>query len=131
MGRLRGREDEELRLPLELTERDLKTFMPIAGLIFVILLALYFRNIAGTILPLITVCISIVWTLGTIHLLGFSMSILSSLIPNLVLILGIADGVHILTRHQEDLRTEPDRRAPPVRQQALVQVHHLDSLVLH
>lgn len=93
-----------------LTLRDLRTFLPLAGAIFLVLLAVYFRNVAGTLLPIVAVAVAIVWTVGALSLTGFTMSILSSLIPELVLILGIADGVHLLSRHGEDLRAEPDRR---------------------
>lgn len=123
VGRMRAALDEvpgvELHLSglpvveneyVALTERDIRTFVPLATGIFILLLTLYYRNATGTLLPLVSVAIAIVWTLGVMQLLGFSMSILSTLIPELILIIGIADAVHLLTRHQEDLRAVDDRR---------------------
>lgn len=94
----------------ELTKRDLRTFMPIAGGIFLILLAVYFRNLAGPLIPLLTVGIAIAWTLGGMELLGIPMGILSSLVPSLILVLGIADAIHVLAHHREELRACPDAR---------------------
>lgn len=96
---------------IELTKRDLRTFMPIAAGVFLLLLALRFRNVAGTLLPLLVVAVGIVWTLGLMELAGFSLSLLSSLLPNMILILAIADVIHVLERYQEDLAEAPDRRA--------------------
>ncbi len=95
---------------IELTRRDLVTFMPIAGGVFLILLTLFFRSVAGVLIPPATVAVSILCALGLMSLRGMSLGLLSSLIPNLILILGISDAVHILARYQEELTTEPDRR---------------------
>lgn len=87
---------------VELTKRDLSTFMPIASAIFLLLLALAFRSAAGAILPLLAVAVAIVWTLGAMRIAGLSMGLLTSLVPNLILVLGISDGVHLLSRHREE-----------------------------
>jgi hypothetical protein len=86
-----------------LTKRDLRTFMPLAAGIFLVLLAVYFRNLAGTLLPLLTVGIAIAATLGTMELLGLPMGLLSSLVPSLILVLGIADTIHLLAHHREEV----------------------------
>ncbi len=95
---------------VELTKRDLSTFMPIAAGLFLVLLAAHFRSAAGALLPLVTVAIAIVWTLGAMRLAGLPMGLLTSLVPNLILVLGISDGVHLLSRHLEDLRDLPGKR---------------------
>jgi len=93
-----------------LAVRDLLTFTPISVATFLLLLFFYFRNALGTILPLATVCIAVAWTLGLMQLFGATIGILTTIVPNLILIIGIADCIHVLSRYQEDLRAEPTKR---------------------
>lgn len=95
---------------VELTRRDLATFLPIAGVVFFVLLALYYRTAAGTLLPLLAVGTGIAWILGLMSLGGVPLSLLSSLLPTLILVLGIADVVHLLDRYREDLADLSEKR---------------------
>jgi len=93
-----------------LAVRDLLTFTPISVATFLLLLCLYFRNVLGTVLPLAAVGIAVVWTLGLMELSGRSIGVLTSIVPNLILVIGIADAIHFLSRYQEDLRTGVSKR---------------------
>lgn len=93
-----------------LTKRDILTFMPLAVAVFFLLLCIYFRNVMGTFLPLATVGMAVVWTVGLMQIFGLTISILSSIIPNLILIVGIADSIHILSRYQEEGKLVADKR---------------------
>lgn len=96
---------------IRLTQRDLLKFMPISLAIFLLLLALYFRNVVGTFLPLATVLVGVIWMLGAMTLTGRPISVLTTIVPNLIIVIGISDSVHMLSRYQEDLRRRPERRA--------------------
>lgn len=96
---------------VRLTKRDLMTFMPTAIAIFTCLLALYFRNFIGTFLPLAVVSVAVVWTVAGLTLAGRPIGVLTSIVPNLILIIGLSDTIHILSRYQEDLAARPDKRA--------------------
>lgn len=95
---------------VRLIRRDLLTFLPIAVGSFVILLAVYFRNITGTLLPVVIVVAAVLWTLGWMQLFGVTIGLLTSVFPTLVLVTGISDAVHILSNYQENLPKCPDKR---------------------
>jgi hydrophobe/amphiphile efflux-3 (HAE3) family protein len=99
-------EEEYVRL----IRRDLITFIPIAIAVFLLLLALYFRSFLGTFLPLVSCAVAIVWTLGLMTLLGLRIGVLTSIVPTLVLVIGISDAIHVLSRYQEDVRSAATKR---------------------
>jgi predicted RND superfamily exporter protein len=71
---------------------------------------MYFRNVMGTFLPLATVGIAMLWTVGLMSLFGLKISVLSSIVPILILIIGIADSVHLLSRYREDAQKYENKR---------------------
>ena len=67
-------------------------------------LYLMFRSWRRTFVALGVVLISVIWTLGLYDLAGFNFNVLSSMIVPLVVVLAIADDVHILQHYQEERR---------------------------
>ena len=69
-------------------------------------LAIYatFRSMRKTGLALLAIAISVVWTLGLYSLLGFTYNVLASMIVPLIVVLAIADDVHIMQHWDEERR---------------------------
>jgi predicted RND superfamily exporter protein len=63
-----------------------------------------FRSWRRTLLTLGAVLVSVIWTIGLYDLLGFSFNVLSSMIVPLVIVLAIADDVHIIQHYQDERR---------------------------
>ena len=70
------------------------------------ILAIYvmFRSWRSTVLTLGAVLVSVIWTLGLYDLVGFNYNVLSSMIVPLVIVLAIADDVHIVQHYGEARR---------------------------
>ncbi|MCK4613396.1 MAG: RND family transporter [Thermoplasmata archaeon] len=77
-----------------------------AGIIILITLILYlsFRRLSYVFLPLLTVVIAAIWTLGTMVILGLEFTALHVAFLPLLIGLGIDDAVHVSRRYQEELR---------------------------
>jgi predicted RND superfamily exporter protein len=75
-------------------------------ILVVTLLAIYltFRSLRKTVLSVIAIAASIFWTLGLYSLMGFSYNVLSSMIVPLIVVLAIADDVHIMQHWDEERR---------------------------
>jgi len=70
----------------------------LAAMIFTaILLFLYSRCIRGTLIPIIASLIAVVWQLGALALMGFTIDLYSVLVPFLVFAIGISHGVQIIS----------------------------------
>ena len=65
-----------------------------------------FRSWRKTALTFVAILVSLLWTLGLYDLFGLSYNVLSSMIVPLVVVLAIADDVHILQHYGLDRRTK-------------------------
>ncbi|MEA3223050.1 MAG: MMPL family transporter [Thermodesulfobacteriota bacterium] len=75
---------------------DMKLFVPLVNLVIIIALFLFFRNIRGVVLPLLTVSISTIWSVGLMCLLGMPLTHITSTIPVVLVAVGTAYGIHVL-----------------------------------
>jgi predicted RND superfamily exporter protein len=90
--------------------RDLSMFFGVGILvIFVLLLAIY-RNIRGVVLPLLVVILSVMWTMGTMAVLGFPLSHSTEILPILIMAIAVADSIHIMTHYYTHGRIVNDRK---------------------
>src|SRR6056297_440013 len=85
-------------------EGDLSNLIPFVIAIVLLILFVSFRNIGGVALPAFTVLISTVWALGFMSLLGISLTIVSTVIPVLLVAVGSAYGIHIISHYYDELR---------------------------
>ena len=81
------------------------------------MLALYalFRSWRVTLLTLGAVLISVLWAVGLYSLMGFTFNVLSSMLVPLVVVLAIADDVHIVQHYTEVLERTGSREDAFVR----------------
>lgn len=82
----------------DLMKKDLIKLLPIAFILIAVILFLSFRTVSGVILPLLTSVIAIIWSLGIMSLLGYSMSMISNNIPIILLAIGSAYTIHVINR---------------------------------
>ena len=93
-------------LMLTLTESmqgDLVFLIPVVILAMCLVLFLSFRSFRGVVLPLVVVMLSVIWTFGPMSLLGIRVSLITFVLPVLLLAIGIAYGIHVLNRYHEEL----------------------------
>ena len=80
---------------------DLKVLIPMVSAVIILFLYLGFRKWDGVFLPLLSVAMSLVWTLGIMSLLKFQLSIISNIIPVVLIAVGNAYTIHVLSRFNE------------------------------
>jgi predicted RND superfamily exporter protein len=83
-----------------------------APILLLMILAVYvmFRSWRVTGLVVISILVSTVWTMGLFVLMGFKYNVLASMLPALVIVLAIADDVHIVQHYIHDLRETRDSK---------------------
>ena len=87
-------------------ESDLQRLVPFVIGVVLIVLYLSFKNFGGVILPMLTVSISTIWALGIMALLKIKLTMVSTVIPVLLVAVGSAYGIHIISHYYDDLRAE-------------------------
>ena len=88
------------RVTLDNTEK----FTPPILLLTLGAIYLMFRSWRRTALAMVAVLISVLWTLGLYTLMGFTYNVLSSMLVPLVIVLAIADDVHIMQHYEHERR---------------------------
>jgi predicted RND superfamily exporter protein len=83
--------------------RDTALFTGLCSLVLALALAATFRSLLGVALPLAAVLLALYLTGVVFALSGLRVSLLSSAITVLVLITGISDAIHLLSRYGEEL----------------------------
>ena len=96
---------------VEFIRRDNRLFLPAAFLVLLAALFALFRRPAWAILPALALGVSLVLTLTFMRFTGRPVTMLSSAIPVLVLVVGLSDAIHLLTRYEEELALGPGPEA--------------------
>ena len=70
------------------------------------LLAVYglFRSVRRALVVLLSIIVSVVWTLGLYSLMGFGFNILTAMLTPLIVVLAISDDVHLIQHYDHERR---------------------------
>jgi predicted RND superfamily exporter protein len=94
----------------EYMQRDISRLFPLAMLVVLILLFFLLRSVMGMVAPILVTLFSIVWTFGLKGAIGSPMTIVETIIPVMLIAIGCADGVHILSEFREFLKKGYDEK---------------------
>lgn len=86
--------------------------LPLLLLAVAVFLALAFRSIRGVLLPLATIAVALLWVFGIIAATGRSLNVITAIVPPVVMTIGLAYAVHLLSgvyRHRD--KDDPVRAA--------------------
>jgi len=83
--------------------KDLKLLVPLVLLLVFITLFLSFGHLRGAIIPLLSVAISTTWTLGLMSLFGVPLTVISDIIPIILIAVGSASSIHVISKYDEDV----------------------------
>ena len=76
--------------------KDMIILPPLVSIVLLASLFLFFRNLSGMILPLLSVGIACIWTFGLMSLLDFPLTLISIALPVALMAVGVGYGVHII-----------------------------------
>ena len=93
----------------DIIRADLGKLIPLVIILVMVVLWFSFKSLRGVFLPLSTVLISTTWTLGIMSLLKIPLTIASDAIPVLLIAIGSAYGIHMLSKYNEDVRRGDDK----------------------
>ncbi|MEK9700801.1 MAG: efflux RND transporter permease subunit [Deltaproteobacteria bacterium] len=89
---------------------NMPRFTITALILIAVLLALVFRRISGVILPLLTVVIALLSTVGLMAATGTPFTIISQILPSFLLAVSIGYSVHLLTIFYQQLQIGNSRQ---------------------
>ena len=83
---------------------EINLFVIAALLVTSIIFFFFFRSFRATFISLIVVCIGVAWTLGIIGLLEYEVSVLTALIPPLIIVIGIPNCIFLINKYQHEVK---------------------------
>jgi len=86
----------------ERVSAELKTFLGLSVLVTGIILLIFFRSFRAMIFPLIVIGIVVVWVIGTIVLFGFKITLLSGMIPPIIVVIGIPNAIYLMNKYHSE-----------------------------
>jgi uncharacterized protein len=91
---------------------EMKWFLVGSVLLSAIILLIFFRSISTMLLSLAVVLTGVVWSMGTLHLFDYKISLLTVLIPPLIVVIGIPNCIYFLNKyHISYLETKEKKTA--------------------
>jgi predicted RND superfamily exporter protein len=91
---------------VELVTKERMIFIPLAGLVVVLILFFIFRQVNCVVLPLLSISITLVWVSALMAFCGISINLISYLTYILLLIIGCSNCIHILMKYHECISIE-------------------------
>lgn len=102
--------------------KDLKVMLPLLGLAIVAALFLLFSTLRAVLLPLFIVGASIVWTLGMMVLFDVPMYTISTMLPVVLVAVGLGHAVHLLGHYYDVVLQDPHRPSKEIVTEVLEQL---------
>jgi len=89
--------------------QEMKLFLILAVAITAFIVFFIFRSVRTVFFSLILVSICIIWSLGTMALLEYKITVLSGLIPSIITVIGLPNCVFIINKYQVELTEHGDK----------------------
>ncbi len=86
--------------------RDVTTVIPIAILVMCLIAAISFRTVRGVLIPLLTVCVSVLTTLAFMSLLYDTLNQVTIAVPSLLVVVGFAYTIHVISNYYDVVRQQ-------------------------
>lgn len=90
--------------------KEMQWFLLGSVLLSALILFVFFRSFSTTLLSLAVVLIGVVYSLGTIQMLGFRITLLNALIPPLVVVIGIPNCIYFLNKYHTAFMKTGDKK---------------------
>ena len=88
-------------------ERDMPLMLRTTLLVILAVLFFTFRTLRGVILPSLLVLLTLVWTLATMAFFDVPLYTVMTMMPVILLAVGCADAIHILSRYYDEVMHNP------------------------
>lgn len=88
---------------------EMNKFLLASFLLSALTLFLFFRSFSAVFMSLLVVGMGVVWSLGTIVLCGYQITLLTALIPILVVVIGIPNCIYFLNKYHTTYKEIPDK----------------------
>ncbi|MFT7071435.1 efflux RND transporter permease subunit [Patiriisocius sp. Uisw_017] len=83
---------------------EIELFIGAALLVTSLIFFLFFRSFRATFISMITVIIGVMWAFGVLGLLRYEITVLTALIPPLIIVIGIPNCIFLINKYQQEIK---------------------------
>src|SRR6267154_6508540 len=102
--------------------QEMQNFLFLSALVTGFIMFLFFRSLRAVLFSMIIIGIVVVWVMGTLALFGFKITLLSGLIPPVIVTIGITNAIYLLNKYHLEfakLQDKPEAIAIVVKKMGL------------
>jgi predicted RND superfamily exporter protein len=88
---------------------EMQLFLLASVILSALILLIFFRSVSSMLLSLAVVIIGVIWSVGTMHLCGYKITLLTALIPPLLVVIGIPNCIYFLNKYHTAYNDTKDR----------------------
>lgn len=70
----------------------------------------FFRSFRATFITLLVVLIGVIWAFGFIGLFRYEITVLSALIPPLIIVIGVPNAVFLINKYQQEIKNTVNKQ---------------------
>ncbi len=85
-------------------KKELGFILGLAAFVTALLLFLFFRNIRVVLICMLVVGVGVIWSLGTISLFNYRITMLMALIPPLMIVIGVPNCIYLLNKYHAEYK---------------------------
>lgn len=85
-------------------KREFLMFILAALAVVIIILFSFFRSFKAVILPVTVVLIGVIWTLGLMAILGYKITLLTGMIPPLLIVIGVPNCIFLVNKYHNEYK---------------------------
>ncbi len=89
---------------------EMKWFLLGSLALSAIILLIFFRSISTTLLSLGVVAVSVIWSFGILYLFGYKITLLTALIPPLIIVIGVPNCIYFLNKYHTRYKASNDKQ---------------------
>ncbi|QCK13606.1 hypothetical protein DCC35_01970 [Mangrovivirga cuniculi] len=84
-------------------QKELNKFLILSGVVTALILFFFFRSFSAVFFPMIVIGVMVIWVMGTTHLLGYKMTLLTGLLPPIIVVIGVPNCIYLLNRYHQEV----------------------------
>lgn len=82
---------------------ELEIFLVLSLFITALILLFFFRSWDAVVFPLIIIFVVVIWLLGTLEMLGYNITMLTGLLPPVIVVIGIPNSIYLLNKYHQEI----------------------------
>ena len=83
---------------------EIGTFIIAALLVTSLIFFFFFRSLRATLISIMVVIIGVMWTFGILGILEYEITVLTALIPPLIIVIGIPNCIFLINKYQHEVK---------------------------